>query len=200
MFSFSLTNRSKSHIILSQVFQNVQFLSFYPKKWVMYLAATTSTWTFIPMVLTQVFFFTKGWGSWSPHNHNKSIHLQTCVATIEVLAAYTLQTCNYTIQIHVQYYTHTLYAVLKMWKKGGRIHVFSGLEQYLFCHAFSWFYIYLERKQLPPPPPKINTCTDKYMYIIDSSTSCKLMKTDTQHTSEEFTPEQPCTCVHIKKY
>lgn len=50
----------------------------------------------------------------------------------------------------------------------------------------------------PPPPKKINTCTDKYMYVIDSS--CKLMKTDTQHTSEEFTPEQPCTCVHIKKY
>lgn len=106
------------------------------------------------------FFFTKGWGSWSPHNHNKSIHLQTYVATIEVRAAYTLQTCNYTIEIHVQYYTHTLYAVLKMWKKGGRIHVFSGLEQYLFCHAFSWFYIYLERKQLPPPPPPQN----KYLY------------------------------------
>lgn len=59
------------------------------------------------------------------------------------------------------------------------------------------------KKAVAPTTPqntKINTCTDKYMYIIDSSTSCKLMKTDTQHTSEEFTPEQPCTCVHIKKY
>lgn len=159
MFSFSLTNRSKCHINLSYMFQNVQFLSFYPKKWVMYLAATTSTWTFIPMVLTQVFFFTKGWGSWSPHNHNKSIHLQTCVATIEVLAAYTLQTCNYTIQIHVQYYTHTLYAVLKMWKKRWKDTCIFRVRTIPVLSCFLVILHIFRKKAVAPTTPQ-----NKYLY------------------------------------
>lgn len=77
---------------------------------------------------------------------------------------------------------------------------FQGQNNTCFVMLSRDFTYIQKESSCPHHPQKINTCTDKYMYIIDSSTSCKLMKTDTQHTSEEFTPEQPCTCVHIKKY